>query len=203
MFGNLGYFLLISLSLSLFLSPSRRLHQHHSIINPAAALICWLFTVAHRCCLPLSHPAERSAEAITHRLKHLKRYQGVVIQAFKTARNLHSENFTVARNQDKVCLLLSLMLGESCRQQPKRDRKPEVARQLENYVLLIPIMGPSTGHLDWSLSPNHLEPFSVRFSDKETGIQNGLLLATRTVQMNFVRCRTSVSIPCVLCSEKR
>lgn len=137
LFGNLGYFFLTSLSLS-FLSPSRRLHQHHSIINPAAALICWLFTVAHRCCLPLSHPAERSAEAITHRLKHLKRYQGAIVHVFKTARNLHSENFTEARNRDKVCLLLSLMLRESSRQQPKRDRKPEVARQLEKYVHLIP-----------------------------------------------------------------
>lgn len=137
LFGNLGYFFLTSLSLS-FLSPSRRLHQHHSIINPAAALIRWLFTVAHRCCLPLSHPAERSAEAITHRLKHLKRYQGAIVHAFKTARNLHSENFTEARNRDKVCLLLSLMLRESSRQQPKRDRKPEVARQLEKYVHLIP-----------------------------------------------------------------
>lgn len=137
--------------------------------------MCWLFTVAHRCCLPLSLSAERSAEAITHRLKHLKRYQGVIIQAFKTARSLHSENFTVARNQDKVCLLLSLMLRESSRQHPKRDRKPEVARQLENYVLLIPIVGASTGHLDWSLYPNHLEPFSVRFSDKETEVQNSLL----------------------------
>lgn len=51
-------------------------------------------------------------------------------------------------------------------------------------------MGASTGYLNWLLYPNHLEPFSVRFSDKETEVQNSLLLATRTVQMNFVWCRT-------------
>lgn len=42
-------------------------------------------------------PCREVSEAVTHRLKHLKRYQGAINQTFKTAKNLHSENFTVAR----------------------------------------------------------------------------------------------------------
>lgn len=95
------------------------------------------------------------------------------------------------------------MLKESSRQQPERDRKPKVAWLLENYLPLIPIMGASTGHLDWLLYPNHPELFSVIFPDEETKFQNSLLLVTQTVQIDFVQCYTASQFLVSFCSEKR